>query len=188
MFDQFSLIFNIIDVILFFKCLVLSALRIFDYTMFMYIKKTCFFLHNDLTMFKQCATFYLVPVSAGKNKQPVKKGIMKMSEFLELQMLVSGVCRFAGARELEKDGVKTGRSAITLRYEGGTSELIAPTSLVSGFREGEIVDCWLDVEPHDCGYEYDGRKISRPGFRVTGIKALRSHQFQTAAAKPASGK
>lgn len=111
-----------------------------------------------------------------------------MSEILELQLSVCGVCRFAGARDLEKDGVKTGRSAVTLKYEGGTSELIAPTSLVSGFRDGDIVDCWLDVEPYDCGYEYGGRKISRPGFRVTGIKALRPHQFQTAAAKSASGK
>lgn len=110
-----------------------------------------------------------------------------MSEFLELQMLVTGVVRFSGVKEFEKDGIKTGKCAITLRYEGGTSELMAPTSVVAGLREGDIVDCWLDVEPHDCGYDYEGRHVSRPGFRVIGIKALRAHQFQTAksAASPA---
>lgn len=98
-------------------------------------------------------------------------------QILQLQVTCSGVGRVVAIRDLLKENVPTGKTIVSARYEGGTSELIVATESLVGLNLaiGDIIDFWLDVEPADTGYSYQGRHISRPGFRVLSCIGLQKH-------------
>lgn len=96
-------------------------------------------------------------------------------QILELTLQVVGTARIGGIRHFERDGAPTGKSSVTIRYEGGSTELVCPSSVLGALEPGFLVDVWLDVEPYDCGYDYQGRHVPKAGFSVVALKAICLH-------------
>ena len=86
-----------------------------------------------------------------------------------LVMNMSGYARVCSMKDVkDKDGFFKGVQ-VTLRYEGGMTDCLVPREMVTGIVIGDIVTVWIDVIPHDCGYQYQGRWISQPGWKFLNV-------------------
>lgn len=92
-----------------------------------------------------------------------------MSEYVSLQFQAVGSGRVTNIREGFKDNQPTGKSYLTLVFEGGQIEIQVETTKLENVEMGDIVQVWLTLQPFESGYMYQGRFISRLGFRVLNL-------------------